>query len=360
MASIPRMLCLVVSFPILFLLSGCIDRSVIITGCEAAADKTPLCGWQRPEDMELLPDGKTLIVSEMAKGHGEVPGALSLLDTISGSKQALPMAVANKEFWGESGCRRPVDKIAPHGIHLSTRADGRLQLLVVNHGERESVEMYEVHTPEHRLTWRGCAQPPQGSFLNDVVALPEGGFVTTHMYTKGDAAVGTMSFEEVKALLGFNPGYLLMWNGQSFRRLGDFSGNYPNGVQISPDGRFLFVNLWAESLVKKVDRQSGEVIGEAQVSHPDNSQWDGDGKLLVTGHDFSINDLLVCPGLEEGTCPGDFEVVELDAHSMQTRPLRRIGGAPMGAGTVTQRVGDTWYIGSFLGDRVLMLPAPNQ
>ena len=67
-------------------LVGCADRSVIITDCEAVGDKTPLCGWQRPEDMELLPDGKTLIVSQMEVGHGRIPGALALLDTHSGEK----------------------------------------------------------------------------------------------------------------------------------------------------------------------------------------------------------------------------------------------------------------------------------
>ncbi len=354
------------------LLTGCVDRSVIITDCQAVGDKTPLCGWQRPEDMELLDDGKTLIVSQMEMGHGRVPGAIALLDTVSGEKRELPVIEESDELWGDQQCTQSVgDHLGPHGIHLSTRTDGRQQLLVVNHGQRESVEFYELLSERddetdvdeaplgYRLQWRGCAVAPQGSFLNDVVALPDGGFAVTHMFTKGDAPVGTLSSAELKALFGFNPGHLLRWGASGYERLGNFSGDYPNGLQISPDAQYLFVNLWAESAMKKVSLATGEVVAEVDVMHPDNSQWDGDGRLLVTGHDFSLHDLRVCNDLEEGTCPAAFYVIAVDTDAMTSEPLLRIEGAPMGAGTVTQRVGEHWYVGSFLGDRVLKLPAVN-
>lgn len=343
------------------LLSGCADRSIIITDCQAVDNKIPLCGWQRPEDMELLPDGKTLIVSQMEIGHGKVPGDIALLDTVTGEKHGIQIEQASDELWGDQQCSESVgNHLGPHGIHLSTRADGRQQLLVVNHGQRESVEFYEVNqvAEQYQLQWRGCAEAPKGSFLNDVVALPNGGFATTHMFTKGDSPVGTLNLTELKALFGFNPGHLLHWNlDAGYQRLGDFSGDYPNGLQISADGEYLFINLWAESKVKKLQLASGEVVGEADVTHPDNSQWDGEGRLLVTGHDFTLNDLRVCTDLDEGTCPGAFEIMSVDTATMTSQSLMRIEGAPMGAGTVTQRVDDSWFIGSFLGDRVLKVPA---
>jgi len=346
----------------LMVLSGCADRSIIITDCQAVGNKTPHCGWQRPEDMELLPDGKTLIVSQMEIGHGTVPGAIALLDTATGAKQELLIEQSSDELWGDQQCTQSVgNHLGPHGIHLSTREDGRQQLLVVNHGQRESIEFYQVNSDseQYQLQWRGCAEAPEGSFLNDVVALPGGGFAVTHMFTKGDAPVGTMNMAELKALFGFNPGHLLQWDAKNgYQKLGDFSGDYPNGLQISADGDYLYINLWAESKIKKFELASGKVVGEAEVMHPDNSQWDGDGRLLVTGHDFTINDLRVCTDLDEGTCPGAFEVMSVDTESMTSQSLMRIEGAPMGAGTVTQRVGDSWFIGSFLGDRVLQVPVP--
>ncbi len=343
-------------------ISGCADRSVIITDCQPVGDKIPHCGWQRPEDMELLSDGTTLIVSQMEIGHGKIPGEIALLDTISGEKKDLAIAQVTDEFWGDPQCQQSVGAhLGPHGIHLSNRVDGRQQLLVVNHGLRESVEFYELQheNKQYQLQWRGCAEAPQGSFLNDVVALPKGGFAATHMFSKGDSPVGTLNLTELKALMGFNPGHLLRWTAETgYQKMAGFSGDYPNGLQISDDGQFLFINLWAESKVKKFDLGSHQVVGEVEVIHPDNSQWDGEGRLLVTGHDFTVNDLRVCLDLEDGTCPGAFEVMSVDTDTMTSQSLMRIEGAPMGAGTVTQRVGDAWFIGSFLGDRVLQVPAP--
>lgn len=341
--------------------AGCADYSVVITDCEVVGDKVPLCDWQRPEDMELLDDGKTLLVSQMEAGHGTIAGALALLDTTTDTKRPLTILDATDELWGQSDCTVAVtEQMGPHGIHLSTRVDGRQQLLVVNHGARESVEMFEVQALDegYQLQWRGCVTPPAGSFLNDVVALPAGGFVVTHMFTKSDSPVGTLNLAELKALFGFNPGHLLHWDGVHFARLGGFTGDYPNGLQISADGRYLFVNLWAESKMKKLDSQTAEVLAEVEVTHPDNSQWDGAGRLLVTGHDFSLNDLRVCTTIESGTCPGAFEIMVVDTEAMSAERVMRLEGPPMGAGTVTQRVGGKFYIGSFLGDRILTVPAP--
>ncbi|MFT5888676.1 MAG: hypothetical protein ACI9BO_001499 [Zhongshania sp.] len=343
---------------------ACADRSVLISDCNAVGDKQALCGWQSPEDMELLPDGKTLLVSEMAKGHGRIAGHLSVLDTETDMRKLLTILPANDQsLWGQAQCVSPVyDELGPHGIHLSQRADGMTQLLVVNHGSRESVEYYQVLNAEdgYQLQWRGCAIPPEGSFLNDVVALPTGGFIATHMYSKTDAPVGSLNFNEIKALLGFSPGYLLHFDGQGFSRLGNYEGNYPNGIQISADGRQLYVNLWAESKIQKLDSRTGEVLAEAEVTHPDNVQWDTQGNLLVTGHDFTINDLRICLNLESGACPGSFEVIQIEPETMATKKLLRHRGPPMGAATVTQQVGNNWYLGSFVGDRLLKMPAPSQ
>ncbi|BFM17926.1 hypothetical protein R50073_41090 [Maricurvus nonylphenolicus] len=344
------------------LLCGCVDESARITHCDSVGDKQPLCGWQSPEDMELLADGKTLMVSEMEQNHGEVYGHLSLLHVDTDRRQKLSHSVVEgEELWGDKSCSQPPgDYLAPHGIHLSTRADGRQQLLVVNHSEREAIEFYEVLSEEsgYRITWKGCAEAPAGSFLNDVVALPDGGFVATHMFDKPDAQVGTMSWKEGLALIGLNPGYLLHWQDGKFSQVEGYSSDYPNGIQISADGRYLFINAWAASTVTKFDWHNRQLVSEAEVQHPDNSQWGDNGKLLIASHDFSVGDLRLC--LSDGTkaCPGKFSVVELDPETMQSRELLEQHGAPMGAGTVIQEVGETWYIGSFIGDRMLKVTHP--
>ena len=343
-----------------FLLAGCVERPQVISDCQGVAEREVLCGWQKPEDMELLPDGRHLVVSQMAAGHGSVAGSLALLDTRDGSKQVWPMAeVAVSDGWGDADCAAPDPSIfAPHGIHLSRHESGTLQLLVVNHGGRESVEFFELRDQDGAVKpfWRGCVIPPEGSFLNDIVALPEGGFMATHMYTRGDAPVGTLGWQEITALAGFNPGHIWVWDGEQFSKLPGFSGDYPNGIQISADGETLFVNLWAGSTLQKLDRRTGKLLGEVEISHPDNSQWDGRGKLLIASHNFTLGDFIVCPSIEEGACPAAFDIVELDPDTLQSRVVVSVSGPPMGAGTVAQRVDDAVYVGSFIGDRILRLP----
>jgi hypothetical protein len=96
-----------------------------VIACEAVGPARPICGFQNPEDLELLPG----------------PG--------------------------------PPPELGPHGIHLAARRDGAQQLLVVNHRGRESVEFFELEpTPAGwDLAWRGCAVAPEGVWMNEVVTL---------------------------------------------------------------------------------------------------------------------------------------------------------------------------------------------
>ena len=346
----------------LLLLVACWERPRLISDCDNVGDRLALCGWQKPEDMEVLGDRQTLIVSEMeAHGSGK-PGALALFDTGSGEKRRIDLGLAVKtpsEPWGSAECSAPdIHHFAPHGISLSERPDGRQQLLVINHGDRESIEFFEIEGRglQSQLRWQGCVIPPEGSNLNDVVALPEGGFMASHMYPRGDTPVGELGWQEITALAGFNPGRIIHWDGQDFSELPNFKGDYPNGIQLSADGKSLFINLWAGSRVQKLDRFTGELLGEAEVKSPDNSEWDASGKLLIASHDLSLWDFVICLGAEQGACPAKFRIVRLDPETMQTEVVLTQQGAPMGAGTVAQQVGDRLYIGSFIGDRMMSVP----
>jgi hypothetical protein len=349
---------------VLFTVVGCTDDSALITGCDAIDDKVPLCGWQRPEDMELLPDGEHIIVSEMEEEHGAIAGHLSLLNTKTSKRIELDHSNrdSNELLWGDSDCNvPPADNLAPHGIHLSLRDDQRVLLLVVNHGAREAVEFYEViaDTQSYKLTWRGCVIPPEGSFLNDVVAVNGGGFAATHMFTKTDDRLGSLSGAEIKALLGFNPGQVLYWSQGNFQQLPGLEGSYNNGIQVADDGNTLFVNYWGGSKVVKYDLSQRKVLAEVEVIHPDNSQWDSEGRLLVASHDFSLSDFWVCMTQEVRACPGAYSIVAVDPDAMTKETIIEHHGAPMGAATVAMPVGDFIYMGSFIGDRIMRMPYVN-
>ena len=123
--------------------------------CSPEGDLVPICGVHAAEDLEALPGGKELLVSQL---HAELdpsgamrwmPSSLAVLDLRTHATRVLyPLAsrsTTTTESWGDSGCPAEIgDALSPHGIHLSKRRDGRMQLLVVNHGGRESVEFFEV------------------------------------------------------------------------------------------------------------------------------------------------------------------------------------------------------------------------
>ena len=146
---------------------------------------------------------------------GSQSGSLGIFDLASEDFRVVyPVAQSGDRVatnsWGEPRCPGPPgEAFSPHGLDLAPRPDGALRLLVVNHGGRESVEFFEVGTElgEPTLTWKGCALPPENSALNDVVSLPDGGFLTTHMFPLDNQGLGTF-----EAALGLDTGVVLEWH----------------------------------------------------------------------------------------------------------------------------------------------------
>jgi hypothetical protein len=338
---------------------ACAGAGEPVLSCDPIGPARPICGFQNPEDLELLPDGQHLLVGEFGSMEGERAGALSLLDIASEQRTVLYRGGDGGDLtpgWGDPDCPgAPAPELSPHGIHLSRRADGRLQLLVVNHGGRESVEFFEVSESDGdwKVTWRGCALAPEGSWLNDVVALPEGGFLATHMMPRRSGALQGIEYLKA-AVFGMQTGHALEWRPErGFAPLPGTETVFPNGIALSADGATLYLNSSIGGEVLRIDRASGRALGSAEVAGPDNSSWAPDGRLLVASFDGPLWEVLSCDGIERGGCPVSFEIVAIDPETLVTETLHRGGGAPMGGGTVGLRVGDELFIGSFAGDRIL-------
>jgi hypothetical protein len=56
------------------------------------------------------------------------------------------------------------------------------------------------------------------------------------------------------------------------------------------------------------------------------------------------------------TCGMAFEIVALDPETMESRVIFRHQGPPMGAATVAVAHRGKVYLGSFVGDRLLVVP----
>ena len=126
----------------------------------------------------------------------------------------------------------------------------------------------------------------------------------------------------------------------------------PNGIEVSADGRLLFVNTGGE--VRRIVRETGEVESIAQLGALDNARWAPDGRLVVAsvGGD-SPGVLAFCMTLESGACPLEFGIVAIDLVTGETEELYHNEGPPMGGGTIGLVIGKELFVGSFAGDRIL-------
>lgn len=344
------------------LLAGCqtpvVDRPAAAAG--AAEPLRVVTGLQAPEDIEILPDDRYLLLSQFG-GMAGGPGKIGVFDRRTEQHRTLyPLAESASDgaaTWGGVDCPgAPGSALSPHGIHLSKRSDGALQLLVVNHGGRESVEFFEVagDAGDYRLSWRGCAVAPEDSFLNDVVALPDGRVLVTHMFNKSLASTPE---GQASALAGELEGWVWQWRpDEGFSELPGSRQIFPNGIQVDAQGRYVYLNLYGRSEVAKLDLNTGKVTSRTAVPRPDNSSWAADGRLLVASHTGAVENDPACESVSSAYCPMAFQIVALDPDSMHGEVLfSHPGGPPMGAGTVAAAVDGRLYIGSFLGDRLLIV-----
>lgn len=331
---------------------------VLRSDCQPFANTRPLCGFQRPEDLAVLPGEQALIVSEYGDTSGAKPGSLSLL--LLGSFERVPLFNGGEgriasAGWGDPQCTQPPGPLfSPHGIDLRQRSDGALQLLVVQHGGRESIEFFEVtgEGQQWSAQWRGCVIAPADAQLNSVASDDTGAFYTTKMLHAAGEVEGMQEFPTGPT------GFVYRWSAsEGFTEVEGSAGGMPNGIVASNDGATLYVNYSAGAVVRKIDRVSGKLLAEAAVPAPDNIKWSADGKtLLVASLQTEMGDFesfTHCMAMDQGFCPIPFAIVELDPQDMSSSELFSNPDAPMGGGTVGMKVNGDLYIGSFAGDRIL-------
>ena len=347
-------------YPLCFvlLLSACVDDEMHISGCEPLGDIHPVCGMQTPEDIAALPDGRHLLLAHFGGMH-DGTGSLGLFDTRTEETTHLfppgngKIDTADRE-WGEPGCEPPpLDKFSPHGTHLQQLADGRWRYLVVNHGGRETIELFELleEGADSTLAWRGCVPAGPDTFMNDVVGLSNGDLIYTRMFHNGGF------LEQLLSYVGKNTGDLWRWNRESgLRILPGTDARQPNGIEIAPDERHVFANMYFNGEVWKVDAQTGEVVATAPVASGDNSAWGSDGRLWVVTHQDSLANLLFCFEDQTTPCGAGFEIFAIDPQTMREESVFAHRGAPMGAATIAVPQAGRVYMGSFVGDRLISVP----
>jgi len=341
----------------LLLAAGFAYASGPILDCERKGNARPICTFTNPEDMVPLPGDQAILIGEYGESGDGHSGGLVVFE-LDGEKQRTVFeggahpAVAEKG-WGDATCTTPpTSKFNSHGIDLVRRDDGRLQLLVVQHGSREAIEFFEVQGQgtDWQVVWRGCVLAPENASLNDVVGLADGTFYTTRMASLSSPPL----FEN--GMPTEPTGYAYAWSAVSgFQKIKGTDGVIPNGITASPDGSLIYMNASGENSIRKVEVASGRELGRATVVSPDNVTWSPDGQLLVASlRGLDPAEFAACHELKRGACGIPFEIVAVDPETMTVvSTLYASDGAPMGGGTVGLQIGQELFIGSFKGDRIL-------
>lgn len=349
----------------MLLLGGCRTELVEVAECRPDDEFHFLCGVRNPEDVQPLPDGRWWLASTIRR-PGDPPGAIVAftldgdhLVTLAGpdapvAQSTDPIFEANREI-----CPGPLDTgvLEPHGLALMDADRPTWALLVVNHGGRESVEIYTLEPGDGppRIAWAGCVPLPPGLAGNDVIGLPDGGIAVTASSSPRSRVAQAKTL--VKLALRLTGGEVIEWDHDAgWRPVAGTKAVLPNGLAVSADSRWLFVSDWAAQRIIRVDRTADGAPASVDVPHhPDNLSWTVSGRLLSTGQIGSIPTTLECFDPTRDHCGQAWSVGTIDPERLDFHVVAEDDGRAGGAASSAVLAGDTLVIGQWVGDRIARL-----
>jgi hypothetical protein len=320
-----------------------------------------ICGVEHVEDMVQLP-GTPWIVGSGIGGHFFQSGGLHLINEDEGTakKLELDLSAGLEAQAPYDQCPGPAaaETFSAHGIALAPNGDGAYRLYAVNHGGRESIEVFDIAIGdgEPTLTWAGCVLAPNTSAPNAVAARADGSLVLS----ASSASDKPMpSFAEMAASAGsggglgeMNPqGSIYIWTrADGWTRVpgSELEGN--NGIELSKDGKWAWNNSWPGSSVTLIplDPELGVKRAVELPFKPDNIRWSEDGKLIVAGHLTSQEEVAACAlGDDPKLCAIDYKVAEIDPETFEVTELfHGKGTGKFGVATIGVKTGKNLWLGS--------------
>jgi hypothetical protein len=330
----------------LALLLGTVGSSA--AGCDPIGNVRFVCDQVGPEDLVPVPGSEWVISSGMAAN-----GAIRLINLRDRTTTALfPTATPKQRPDRKTydSCPGPIDPgeketFRAHGLFLRPGRNSVHTLYVVHHGNRESIEVFEfdARPKPPTLTWIGCAVAPDPIGLNSVVGLPDGGFLTTNFSPRGADAAG-----RGRMMAGENNGEVWEWHtGTGWKIVPGSESAGANGLEISKDGKWLYIGGWGSQSVIRLSRGQTPVKKDAVAVgfRVDNLRWAPDGTLLAGG--------------QGGTAPSQTSnVVRVDPNTLKFQELVRYPyNDAFNAGTGAIQVGKELWVGCVRCDRIAIFPA---
>lgn len=310
--------------------------------CAPEGDLHFVCNLISVEDFVPVNGGRWLVGgSYVANSVG-----LYLVDTRAKSAKPVTLSLAAKPDPLYAGCPAPdLKALQTHGVDVR-QANGHTTVYAINHGGRESVEIFELHPTTNTAEWIGCALSPAGVSGNAVSAMGGGAFAITKFMDLNDKN----GFQHIMA--GEVTGAVYLWKpGKGFSEVPGTRLSGDNGLLTSPDGRWFYINAYGSHEIYRVP-VSGEgkpTVAKVDFS-PDNLRWAPDGAIFVTGQFINAQTLNKLHG---------WATARLDPKTMTTTLVVKEPGLKVfDDATSAVQVGQTLWFGTFRGDRMAYRPIP--
>ena len=310
--------------------------------CVASDSLEYVCGVRNAEDIVRVGDTRWLVASSLATSGAAGVGTIFLVDSEAKAAEEL--------FPGESPVLQhdatmfpdcpsvDLEHLEVHGLSIRETAPESFRLYATTHGTVEAIQAWELDATgdKPQLTWVGCVPLPDGIFANSVAILADGGFVTTKFRDPSNTA----AFDEMGR--GEVTGGVHEWHpGALVTALPNTELSGANGIEVSPDERYVFVTAYGGRQVVRFDRGSnpGPTVSMPVDIAPDNLRWTEDGMLLTAGMN---------------TSPGTgWSVLEINPADLT---VTKVGGYPQSAtlqnASTALAVDDDIWVGTYNGDRV--------
>lgn len=311
-------------------------------------------GLNNAEDMVQITGTRWILTGNLGDKSWK-KGGLYLIDSDSMEWQEVNIDFSGSPAEGYEKISDP-ELFSSHGIAIKTIDDEEYEIYAVNHGGRESVEVFRLTLINNNpvIIWKGSVPTPNGMTANSVAPLSDG-FLVTIPLLKNDA--GTF----LDFLAGKPTGAVYKWTSKDgFSEIpgSKLAGN--NGIVVSPDEKWAYINGYSSRSVTRislVDDQLEPVTTQLSFL-PDNIRYSADGSLLVTGQDTNIlTVVLLTNGTSIGVSPSDTSVVELDPETMEiSKVLNLPKFRAFGGGTTALYVDNDLWISSFRAQRIMVLP----
>ena len=315
-----------------------------------------VCGPLNSEDLVQVPGTHWIVSSGMDGGAAGAHGMLHLVDARDKSWKVLfpgtnPQLRPDKATYGDCPGAPDLSKFSAHGLNLRPGVNGGPDTLyVVNHGGREAIEIFALDAggAEPTVTWIGCAVMPPHTWPNSVAPLPDGGMVVTDMFDPKDPKAPD------KMAAGLNTGAVYEWHPhQGFKRVPNSEMSGDNGIEVSRDGKWIYVAAWGNKAVVRLSRDGTKRETLLAGFLVDNLRWAPDGALMAAGQNVPVKQVFGCFQSPKARCTQSWRIDKWDTAAMKLEPLLSEAGNPeFGDATVGLQIGNEMFVGTFRGDRI--------